>query len=337
MLRLALSAALLGVMALIGFCLGVNPREWQVRWVTARQRGVAGLLIASAILTISRLTELPDFEPHGYWPRWAFVWALVAYSAALLRLLPRPSQKRPVRIALASAGNLMVWYGLVWAGIWLTWYHRPLERLRSVVPGRIYMSAMPTARGLQVAQARHHFKTIINLFPEDTPQRSPRLDGELSARPQARPELRAKPRRRGLIERLPGPDPPSARPEDPNAWPILVHCHGCMDRTPAWVGIYKFVVQGEPLADIMTFIERHRGYRPKASITLLYNRVLPRLSPERAGRDPTAALLLRNAAGTEDPYDEELAAELARSSGDPANPPPAAVSDGRRPSLTPRR
>jgi hypothetical protein len=335
MLRLVLLAALIGLIGLLGYCLGVSPREWQVRWTTARQRGVAGLLVVASILTISRLTEFPDFEPYGYWPRWAFVWALVAYSAAILRLLPRPTQKRPLRISLASACNLVAWYGLVWAGIWLTWYHRPLERLRAVVPGRIYMSAMPTARGLEIAQARHHFKTIINLFPEDTPQRSPRLGDELRFV------------RENGLNYVQSPsdvtssnaflDKTLALAQDPDAWPILVHCHGCMDRTPAWVGIYKFVIQGEPLVDIMTFIERHRGYRPKASVTLLYNRVLPRLAPERADRDPIAALLLRNAEGTEDPYDAELAAELARSAEDAANPSPAAVSDGRRPSLTPRR
>ncbi len=47
--------------------------------------------------------------------------------------------------------------------------------------------------------------------------------------------------------------------QDPSAWPILVHCHGCMDRSPAWMGIYRFVVQGRPLLEVMQEIERHRG------------------------------------------------------------------------------
>ena len=55
---------------------------------------------------------------------------------------------------------------------------KPLERLHAVVPGRIYISAMPTYRGLELEQSRHHFKTIINLFPEDTWQRSPLLPQE---------------------------------------------------------------------------------------------------------------------------------------------------------------
>ena len=74
--------------------------------------------------------------------------------------------------------------------------------------------------------------------------------------------------------------------QDPSAWPILVHCHGCMDRSPAWMGIYKFVVKERPLLEVMQEIERHRGYRPKASVILLYNRVLPDRAGARYRSDP---------------------------------------------------
>ena len=85
-----------------------------------------------------------------------------------------------------------------------------------------------------------------------------------------------------------------------------------MDRTPAWMGIYRFVVEGRPLDEILREIEGHRGYRPKASVTLLYNRVLPRLAPERYRNDPTAALLRRCAEGTIDPYYDELRGRARR-------------------------
>ena len=65
------------------------------------------------------------------------------------------------------------WLLLVVGAIDLTWYHRPLARLRAIEPGKIYMSAMPTSRGLEVDQRRLRFRTIINLFPEDTAQGSP--------------------------------------------------------------------------------------------------------------------------------------------------------------------
>ncbi len=167
------------------------------------------------------------------------------------------------------------WLILVVLGIDLTWYHRPLARLKVVVPDRIYLSAMPTRRGLEIAQERRHFRTIINLFPEETAQRSPILGDELKFI------------REHGIRYLASPSDPSpaasnafldqtlALAQDPSAWPILVHCHGCMDRSPAWMGIYRFVVEGRPLNEIMQEIERHRGYRPKASVILLYNRVLP--------------------------------------------------------------
>ena len=64
-----------------------------------------------------------------------------------------------------------------------------------------------------------------------------------------------------------------------------------MDRSPAWMGLYRFVVQGWPLADALREIERHRGLRPKASVTLLYNRVLPRLAPIAPALDPTVPIL----------------------------------------------
>ena len=84
------------------------------------------------------------------------------------------------------------------------------------------------------------------------------------------------------------------------AWPILVHCHASMDRSPAWVAMYRFVVQGWPLADAIKEIERHRGLRPRASVTVLYEQVLPRLAPERCAADPTFAVLKKFAEGAGD-------------------------------------
>jgi hypothetical protein len=88
-----------------------------------------------------------------------------------------------------------------------------------------------------------------------------------------------------------------AAARDPSAWPILLHCHGCMDRSPGWMGVYRFVEQGVPLDAILKEIEAHRGYRPKASITLLFNRVLEPRAPERYRNDPTARRLIECAHG----------------------------------------
>ncbi len=68
------------------------------------------------------------------------------------------------------------------------------------------------------------------------------------------------------------------------------------------MGIYQFAVKGRPLLEVMQEIERHRGYRPKASVILLYNRVLPRCAGEqRYQADPTASVLRKCAEGTDDP------------------------------------
>lgn len=337
-LRAGLAMGLLGLGATIAAGLGLRPSGWRRLWTEGRARGVAVLVLTAAVLAVARGFDVPGIEPVGYWPRWCLVWALLAFSAVLVRTWPR-RDRRPLRAAAVGAACGGAWLALVLGGIWLTWYHRPLERLRAVVPGRIFISAMPTARGLEIAQARHGFRTIINLFPEDTPYRSPHLPDEL-----------AFVKRHGL--RYVGSPVSVAAAEDfldltlslardPEAWPILVHCHGCMDRTPAWAGIYQFVVQGRPLDEIMRFIERHRGYRPKASVTLLYNRVLPRLAPERAEADPTVALLRQCARGTIDPYHSQLRAELrARRASHQAEGRVSVRQEGGAgppPSLTPRR
>jgi hypothetical protein len=215
-----------------------------------------------------------------------------------LRAVPAapPSWSRGATLA----GLVVIWLLLDFTGRGIFWYQRPLHRLREVVPGRIYVCAMPTYQGLALAQERHHFRTIINLFPEHTPEGSPLLPEELRFV-----------RDYGLfyVGNEPEDDPSGetfiARTlklaQDPGAWPILVHCHASMDRSPAWMGLYRFIVQGWALADAIREIEHHRGLRPKASVTLLYNRVLPKLAPERAAADPTVPVLRKNAEGTVDP------------------------------------
>jgi predicted protein tyrosine phosphatase len=228
------------------------------------------------------------------------IWGLLAFDLGLLiKLLPCLRSRRS-RWSLATLAPV-AWLALVVLGIDLTWYHRPLARLKVVVPDRIYISAMPTRQGLELAQERHHFRTIINLFPEETPQRSPLLGEELAFIRTHGIQYVASPSDSSVAVSEAFLNQTLALAQDPSAWPILVHCHGCMDRSPAWMGIYRFVVQGRSLLEIMQEIERHRGYRPKASVTLLYNRVLAPRAGERYWADPTATLLRRCAEGTADP------------------------------------
>jgi hypothetical protein len=305
-LRAELLAAALALAAIVAINGSRRRDGLAAAWATSRARGSGGLWIAAMVLAIARQFEVPGVEPAGYWPRWAMIGGMLAFDLGLLiELVPRLTA-RSWRWALGLLA-VPAWIGLVALGIAVTWYHRPLARLKMVVPDRIYLSAMPTPRGLEVAQQRRHFRTIINLFPEDTPWRSPFHDDELTFA------------REHGIRYVGSPSDPSpsasdafltqtlALARDPSAWPILIHCHGCMDRSPAWMGIYRFVVQGRPLLEVMQEIERHRGYRPKASVILLYNRVLRPRAPERYQADPTAATLRRCAAGTIDPMAQPLA------------------------------
>jgi hypothetical protein len=284
--RLTLLALALGASAAVILALKERPLLAFIE--KARARGVLGLAIAAFILVATRQVGWLDREPFGFWPRWAFVWGLLAWALVVARLAPKARlnwRRGAILVVLVGISS-----GLDYLGRGLFWYQRPLHRLREVVPGRLYLSAMPTYRGLSLAHDRHHFRTIINLFPELTPEQSPHWRDELRFVREhglnyvGNPTTDARNGEDFVVQTL-----DVAR--DPKNWPVLVHCHASMDRSPAWVGIYRFVVEGWPLADALRELEWHRGLRPKGSVTLLYNSILPRLAPERAARDPALALL----------------------------------------------
>jgi hypothetical protein len=314
-LVLALAALVLAVLVLQG----VSGLPFRQSWKAAGERGIAGLLVLAALLVVLRQVSWIDREPIGFWPRWTFVWGLLAWALALVRVVPSasPGWSR----AGVVAGMVVLSLALDFAGRGLFWYQRPLHRLREVVPARIFISAMPTYRGLELAHRRHHIKTIINLFPEYTPERSPLAPEELRF---------VRDHGLNLVSNELTDDPSGEEflartleiAQDPDAWPILVHCHASMDRSPAWMGLYRFAVQGWPLADAIREIEVHRGLRPKASVTLLYNRMIPRLAPERAATDPTVALLRECAAGVVDPVTERgTCARVAEGGADKSGVP----------------
>ncbi len=294
--RLILAALAAGVGAIVVRALLERP--FRSACNAARAQGILGLLIAAAALMVMRQVGWLDWEPIGFWPRWFYVWGLFAWAFALARVVPAA----PARWsrALIVGGMVLFSLGLDFTGRGLFWYQRPIARLREMVPGRLYLSGMPTYVGLKLAQERYHFRTIINLYPEYTPEQSPYWHDELRFV-----------RERGLIY-VGNESPDGAAGEDfvsrtldlsrdPKTWPILVHCHASMDRSPAWVGIYRFVVQRWPLVDALREIERHRGLRPKAAVTVLYAKILPKIAPDRCAQDPTFALLKKYVSGSGDP------------------------------------
>jgi hypothetical protein len=297
-LRVGLAAAALG---LAGIAASNIARQWGRRddfAANGRERGVSGLILASALLVALRQVEIPGVEPVGYWPRCAFDLGVMALVLALIRLRPVEVLLPRRRLAL---GLVAGWAVLVAAGVGVLTLHRPLSRLRAIVPGKIYMSAMPTYTGLTIEQKRIHFRTIINLFDETSPQKSPRHEDEVRFARENGIHYVGSPADGMESDRF--LDETLRLAQDPSAWPILVHCHGNMDRTPAWMGIYRFLVEGRPLAEVYREIERHRGSRPKAVVMLQYRRKLPPRAPERFAADPTARNFTRWINGTPDPYD----------------------------------
>ena len=201
--RLIMAGLAVGVVAVLIWALIERPLRSV--WLAAKDRGVLGLSIAAALLIAVRQVAWLDVEPIGFWPRWLYVWGLFAWSFVLVRLAP-PAPLGWSRNAIVAA-MVMVSLGLDFAGRGLFWYQRPIHRLREVDPGRIYFSAMPTYQGLKLAQERYHFRTIINLFPESTPEQSPHWPDELRfarTRPEVcrQPVARRHGRRRDSSPRL---------------------------------------------------------------------------------------------------------------------------------------
>jgi predicted protein tyrosine phosphatase len=306
-LRGAIAVAGLALLGVIAVGLRGVDRAWPLLMLRAKRSGVVPMLVVAGVLAGLRTLEWPAIEPRGFWTRWAAIGASWLWLATLIRVRPPVPTPRMARAGtrFAVAG---VTVGLIVVGLTVFWYHRPLERFRAIDPGKIYISAMPHGRGLEVLQERHQFKTIINLFQEDLPGlRSPHLDEEIAfARAHDIHFIRS-PVEASKAEAFMDETLRLAR--DPDAWPILLHCHACMDRTPAWWGIYQFVVKERPLVESLQAIEQHRGSRPKGSVTLLYNRVLARLAPDRFRADPTATVLQQSARGTPDPFEIQLERE----------------------------
>ena len=185
------------------------------------------LLVVALILAVVRQIEIPGVEPAGYWPRWALVWSLVA-----LRIWP--------------------WFGCFRrSGCGHGWDERAGRsgNVGVVCPGRRRHRAdvvSPAARPVADGRARQDLhqcdadpartrdcpppsplsRTIINLFPEDTPLHEPALSRRAwSSRESARHPLRRQPIGRCVASDA-FLDETLRLARDPSAWPILVHCHG---------------------------------------------------------------------------------------------------------------
>ena len=307
-LRISLASAALGLASLVAVSLWIARRgRFDEECSLAKPGSGCRSWSPHSSWPRRRQFEIPGVEPVGYWPRWAWVWGLAAFDLALIRAMPPLGERSRLAACGGALGGAAAWSALVAGGIWLTWYHRPLERLRVVEPGRIFISAMPTPRGLEVAHGRHRFKTIINLFPEKPPLRHPLHPDEVRFAREHGIRYVESPGGRGLVRRVPRRDPaPGTRPRrlaDPGPLPRLHGPHARLDghlplrRPGAPAG-------RDPPGDRAASRVSAQGVGHAA----LQPGPAPR-APERYAADPTASLLRACAEGTRDPYEDQLRAE----------------------------
>lgn len=133
--------------------------------------------------------------------------------------------------------------------------HDQTKRLRVVDPGRVYRSGQMTAPGLANAVARHGIRTIINL-QDDHPDPDVN-EGWLLGGTVTETELC---RRLGVRYIHISPDllrqnpAPRERPraidqflkimDDPDTYPVLIHCKAGHHRTGVLVAVYRMEYQG---------------------------------------------------------------------------------------------
>jgi protein tyrosine phosphatase (PTP) superfamily phosphohydrolase (DUF442 family) len=144
------------------------------------------------------------------------------------------------------------------------------KRLREVVPGKVYRSGQMTYAGFAEAVDRYHLKTIINFqddYPDPDVDKSFWLPGTIKESEMCRrlgvryvfiaPDLvpyRASPARRPeAIDRL------LALLDDPDVYPVLLHCKAGLHRTGIMAAIYRMEYQGWDVADALRELKAH-GY-----------------------------------------------------------------------------
>jgi hypothetical protein len=129
------------------------------------------------------------------------------------------------------------------------------KRLRDVAPGRVYRSGQMTADGFADAVERFHIRTVLNLqdeFPDpdvhehcfgsDTIKER-ELCAKLGVRyvwlpPDLIPRKLVPRQRPRAIDRF------LALMDDPDSYPVLIHCKAGLHRTGVMVAVYRMEYEG---------------------------------------------------------------------------------------------
>ena len=167
----------------------------------------------------------------------------------------REEQEACRRVATLTLSAVVV----LIVGVWPIVEYRNVytfdKRLREVDPGRVYRSGEMTAAGFADAVARYKIRTILNLqddYPDPDVTRSfwnwntvkeTELCRQLGVRyVLIKPDLIF--RRRVPVERPAAVDAFLDLMDDPDAYPVLIHCKAGLHRTGCLTAVYRMEYQG---------------------------------------------------------------------------------------------
>jgi tyrosine-protein phosphatase SIW14 len=156
------------------------------------------------------------------------------------------------------------------------------KRFREVTPGKFYRCGQLSADAFRKQIREHHIKTVVNLqdeFPDpllsegywDRPHVP---ESQVCAEAGANFLFLSFAGDRGLLER--NAASPTHRPrvideflkvcDDPNNYPILIHCMAGLHRTGALTAVYRMEYEGWPVADAVREL-RANGYGDRKATT----------------------------------------------------------------------
>ena len=112
LLRAGLLAAAVGIGGIIAADVWVHRHRLSQFIERARARGTMGLWVAAAVLAPLRQLEIPGVEPVGYWPRWAMIWAMVAFDLGLvIEMAPLLKTRLSKVLVVAGCGGCLAGAG----------------------------------------------------------------------------------------------------------------------------------------------------------------------------------------------------------------------------------
>jgi hypothetical protein len=141
------------------------------------------------------------------------------------------------------------------------------KRFREVTPGKFYRCGQMTESGFRAKLREHGIKLVINLQDENPDPLLPTgywdqphiRESQVCAEEGARLVFLSFAGDRGLLPR--NEATPENRPkviddflklcDDPDNYPILIHCMAGLHRTGALTAVYRMEYEGWPLADAM--------------------------------------------------------------------------------------